>query len=84
MSRSRRRSHRYSERRSRSRSPRASTTTTDNHHKQQPQFIPVPVPYYQPANNPNSYLIPQATQKMAGENPPATVRSVHWNGESDR
>ena len=45
--RSRSRSCRHSSHRSRSYSPRDSTIADDNT-KKQPQFIPIPVPYYQP------------------------------------
>src|SRR5690242_18089052 len=64
MSRSHRRSRscRHSSHRSRSHSPRESTlggnNSQDNNTKQ-PQFIPIPVPYYQPSAQP---LPPSSSQ----------------------
>lgn len=56
-SRRRSRSRRHSDHRSRSHSPRESlaggNNSQDNHLKQ-PQFIPIPVPYYQPPMQPQA------------------------------
>jgi len=92
MSRSRRRSRRYSSHRSRSYSPHESTTITDTKQKQT-QFIPISVPYYQPqahqsqpasimpTNNnsqPISYIVPQAKQQFIEENNQSTVRNFSF------
>ncbi len=89
ISRSRRRSRRYSSHRSRSYSPHESPTITDTKQKQT-QFIPISVPYYQPqaqqsqpasimpTNNnsqPISYIVPQAKQQFIEENNQSTVRT---------
>ena len=56
-SRRRSRSRRHSEHRSRSHSPRESLAAGNNsqdNHLKQPQFIPIPVPYYQPPMQPQA------------------------------
>lgn len=56
-SRRRSRSRRHSDHRSRSHSPRDSSAGGNNsqdNHLKQPQFIPIPVPYYQPPLQPQT------------------------------
>jgi hypothetical protein len=90
--RSRRRSRSRSRHRSRSRSPHESTIATE-HNQRQTQYIPIPVPYYQPQahssqpapmtssntkSQPVSYLIPQAKQQFINENNQSTVKNLFF------
>jgi hypothetical protein len=67
VSRSRRRSRRHSNHRSRSHSPRESSSGGNNSQEnnlKQPQFIPIPIPYYQPPMHPQPSSSQPTTQAL--------------------